>query len=258
MLVAAIHFRPVHRAPDENAARLLTLIPWALEQGARLVVAPELCLSGFAFATPAEMRPYAQPADGAFGRALARLSLQYSSTIVAGIAEADAGGQLHNTALVATERGEVITVRAPRYPHNYGWVTGFGPGGASPGLPTALGPLRVVLCAGLLLAPPTLTRGGLLAVPASWNDDPPGSCLARWQDLAKHQGGALIVANRYGREEYHTGTAADFSAAVSCIIGSDGEVAARSTGDQRDQIIMTVYAPSPSPYEEGGTGGVGR
>lgn len=236
MLVSAVHFGPIHRAPEANARRLLALITQALEQGARLVVAPELCLTGFAFATPDELRPYAQAVEGPFGRALARLSLQYSSTIVAGIAELGRDGLLYNTALIATARGDILSTRMPRYAHTYGWMTGFGDGTATPSVATPLGPLRVVVCAGLVLDAPA-AGGGILAVPASWNDEPPGTLVTLWQRLARERGSALIIANRYGRETYSTGAAADFSAAVSCVINSSGVVAARSDGDQRDASV---------------------
>lgn len=225
---------------------MLALVTGALERGAKLVVTPELALSGFAFATPDEMRPYAQPATGPVGGTLARVGRQYNATIVAGFAELGNDGQLYNTAAVATGDGSLLTVRAPRYGHNYGWMTGFGKDSGQLRAVTPLGPLRVALCAGLL----SLSDGPparLIAVPAAWNDDPSDRCLPLWQSIARQRCAALIIANRYGRETYSVGADGDFSRAISCIIDSEGRVLARSLPEQHDEILYAGLPESPIP-----------
>lgn len=147
-------------------------------------------------------------------------------------------------------------MRAPRYPHNYGWVTGFG-GEDDSTFTTDIGPLRVLLCAGLLLRPPWTGRSGILAIPAAWNDEPPGSCLPLWRNLAQQRGWAMVVANRYGFEEYAKGDRCDFSQAVSCIVDSNGDVVQSMRSEGSGAVLISeVSGPEPelrrAPWMTGG------
>lgn len=240
LLAAAIHFRPVHRAVEQNAEALLALVRRAC--GVRppdVIVAPELALSGFAFESPEEMREYAVPVPCSFVQALRDLAAQYGSTVVAGLAE-QAGGCLHNSAVVIAPGADIQTYRQPQYTPGYGWVTCAGT--APLRVVTPHGPISTVICADVFVRRNELPGDCTLTVPANWNDElsyEPRP-LDEWQRLATSRTAPLIIANRYGNEMYTNGMVADFSNTVSCIIGSDGTIVELTTEAADDVIVGQI------------------
>jgi|YNPNPStandDraft_1061719.scaffolds.fasta_scaffold03150_9 predicted amidohydrolase len=96
-------FCPVRRDVAHNIATLARLLDGV---HADLLVLPELANSGYLYASPEELAPYAEPRDGSgpFLSALARLAGQMGGVIVAGFAErAEAG--LYNAAAAVSARG---------------------------------------------------------------------------------------------------------------------------------------------------------
>ncbi|MGH8899627.1 MAG: carbon-nitrogen hydrolase family protein [Egibacteraceae bacterium] len=243
LLVSAIHFRPLRSKPDHNGPALLALIESALVQGARLIVAPELALSGFAFRAPEEIAPHAQSIVGPFSRQLSKLAKKFHSIIVVGMAECDLwSGHLFNAAVIATPQTEPFTHRAPPHPEGwevppYRWITGFGSGPTR--LMTPLGTLEVTICSHLLRTdvPPAANGPGLFAVPAAWYDDfGREPWLTQWRQIARDRRSALVLANRYGQEVYSNGMVVDFLPTSSSIIDSQGEVIAATS--RREPTVL--------------------
>jgi predicted amidohydrolase len=60
MKVAAVQFCPEFKDKSANLMRLVKLVVEAATHGAKLVVLPELCTTGYAFMSDAEARPFAE------------------------------------------------------------------------------------------------------------------------------------------------------------------------------------------------------
>jgi carbon-nitrogen hydrolase len=92
---------------DGNRRRSLEAIEAAAEAGAELVVLPELCSSGYAFADRDEAFACAEPAGGATLTAWAEAAGRLGVVVAGGFAEV-AGDRLHNSASLV----DAIGVRA--------------------------------------------------------------------------------------------------------------------------------------------------
>lgn len=99
LTIACLQTRPAFGDRDGNLAALDAAIAGAVEQGAQLVVAPELCLSGYVFRSREEAYALAETPD-----ALAELARAHGVHLVAGFAERD-GLRLYNSAAVASPDG---------------------------------------------------------------------------------------------------------------------------------------------------------
>lgn len=109
--VACIQMEPQVGAKDENVRRSIALIEQAASQGARLVVLPELCNSGYVFETRDEAFALSEeiPA-GPTTKAWAGVAAEYGLHIVAGINERD-GDVLFNSSVVIGPQGHIGTFR---------------------------------------------------------------------------------------------------------------------------------------------------
>jgi len=108
MRVALIQYRgdkPQWRAHQQ---RLSAAIKRSLEQGAKLVVAPEMAATGYLFRDPEEAEPFAETADSAWAQALQALATRYEAHIVVGVIERSAGG-LFNCAWHLSPSGELTS-----------------------------------------------------------------------------------------------------------------------------------------------------
>jgi predicted amidohydrolase len=107
--VGFVQFSPVRHDVQRNIAQLAALL-----QGVRadLLVLPELANTGYLYAAPADLAPYAEPADGSgpFLAALRGLAGETDGMIVTGFAERTPAG-LYNAAAAITAGGVVQVYR---------------------------------------------------------------------------------------------------------------------------------------------------
>ncbi len=109
--VACIQMEPQVGRKADNLARSLQCIAEAAAAGARLVVLPELCNTGYVFQSRAEAVEAAEPlADGPSCRAWMSAAASHGVVIVAGIAER-VGERLYNSAAVLGPTGHLGTYR---------------------------------------------------------------------------------------------------------------------------------------------------
>lgn len=109
--IACIQMEPVVGEKDRNVARSLERIGDAADQGAQLVVLPELCNSGYVFDSLEEARALAEPVpDGPTVAAWSGIAAAGNLHIVAGIDEAD-GDVLYNSSVVIGPEGYIGTFR---------------------------------------------------------------------------------------------------------------------------------------------------
>lgn len=143
--VACAQLAPVLGEPTANRAAATAAIDAAADAGARLVVLPELCTTGYVFSGADEARRYAEPADGPSVRGWAAQAAARDLVVVAGFCELDEDGAVRNSAVVIDASG----VRAV-YRKAHLWdreaeifVPGDLPG---PVVDTALGRIGVAVC----------------------------------------------------------------------------------------------------------------
>jgi predicted amidohydrolase len=115
---ACVQFEPVPDDPDHNLATLRRLAADAVGRGARLVVFPELCLTGYWHLRrhpPERLHELAQPASGPLVTAVRELATELGAGIGAGFLESD-GGRLFNSYAVCLPDG---TVHVHRKLHSF-------------------------------------------------------------------------------------------------------------------------------------------
>jgi 5-aminopentanamidase len=163
--------------PDANRKAAADAVAEAAAQGARLVVLPELCDSGYVFGTPAiqaraEARDLASPAaDSATLRQWRDLAAEHRLAIVGGFCELGADGQLYNSAAVVDASGSRAIYRKAHLWDKEKLV--FTPGEAAPPVvDLEFGRVAVMICYDLEFPEwvrlPALGGADLLAAPVNW------------------------------------------------------------------------------------------
>lgn len=218
--VVCCELAPVVGDLDGNLARTAAAVHAAVAAGAQIVVLPELVTSGYCFASPAEARSLAIPADhpalsgwGASG-----------AVVIGGFAELGGDGLIFNSAVLVDPGG----VRAVyRKTHLWdGEALFFTPGAdPAPVVETPVGRIGVMICYDVEF--PEMTRAvalrgaDLLAVPTNWpwGDRPPGQPAPEVviaMAAARVNRMAVACCDRRGIERGQRWTEA------STIIGADG------------------------------------
>lgn len=109
--IACIQMEPVVGEKERNVKRSLEFIEEAAANGARLIVLPELCNSGYVFSSRAEAFALAEELpNGATCRAWEGIARKHGLHLVAGINERD-GQALYNAAVVIAPSGYVGAFR---------------------------------------------------------------------------------------------------------------------------------------------------
>jgi predicted amidohydrolase len=143
--VAAIQLSPVIGELEENRARAARAVEEAASRGAKLVVLPELCVSGYVFADLDEALASSEPLTGETVKSWQSLAARHRLTIVGGICEQHDSGALHNAAVVVEGAGLVAVHRKTHLWDREQLV--FTPGSQrSPVVETASGRIGVAIC----------------------------------------------------------------------------------------------------------------
>jgi len=163
--------------PDANRKAAAAAVTEAAAAGARLVVLPELCDSGYVFGddasqASAEAGALASPADdSATLRQWHALAAEHELVIVGGFCERGADGRLFNSAAVVDASGIRAVYRKAHLWDKEKLV--FTPGDAPPPVvDTAIGRVGVMICYDLEFPEwvrlPALAGADLLAAPVNW------------------------------------------------------------------------------------------
>jgi predicted amidohydrolase len=128
-----------------NRQRAAAAICEAAQAGADLIVLPELCTTGYAFADRDEALSYSEPADGPSVEHWRELAGRHGITIVAGFCERDVDGAPRNSAAVADADGACTIYRKTHLwdREQTTFVAGLQ---APPVLDTAAGRIGVAIC----------------------------------------------------------------------------------------------------------------
>jgi predicted amidohydrolase len=109
MIVGFVQFRPERNAVQSNVVQVERLLAGVK---ADLLVLPELANSGYMYASPQDLAPHSEAADGdgSFLSALRRLAGSTGGVIVTGLSERTAAG-LYNSAVALDANGIVAVYR---------------------------------------------------------------------------------------------------------------------------------------------------
>lgn len=145
VVVASVQMEPHVGCRDQNLSRSVAFIERAAEQGARVVVLPELVSSGYVFASRQEAFALAEaipdgPSTSAWAAAAQRLNVY----VVAGLPER-VGDKLFNAAVVVGPKGYLGTYRKLHLWHDEHLFFESGDLGL-PVFHTEIGCLAVVIC----------------------------------------------------------------------------------------------------------------
>jgi predicted amidohydrolase len=210
-IVAAVQFEPRLLDTEANLQTAQQLAFEASAKGAKVVVLPELCISGQVLRNVREAADCAQHMDGYQTQALAPIARRFNNYIVFGYVEVREG-LFYNSAAVIGPNGLMANTRK----HNlYGsdnlWAQ---PGeDLAPTVVTEVGRLGVLICRDIANryresyafkrdGSRFYTKGSVdvIAVPTNWGGTDYAFPDSGWVDLVEETRANVIIANRVGAE----------------------------------------------------------
>ncbi len=243
--VACIQSDPVFGDPERNRAHTSDLIAQACERGAKIVVLPELCISGYAFRSPDEARDLSEAADGPTAAQWAKVAAENDSYVIGGICER-AGDELFNSAILVGPGGLIGTYRKVHLWNNEKRI--FSPGDLGfPVFDTPHGRIGVLICYDLWFPEAfrscVLNGADLICVPTAWmpipRQDPRRDAIHNILIMAAAHANSMpvICADRVGREN-----GIGFIG-QSMIAGHNGWPLAGPAGDTGETILFATLEP---------------
>ena len=157
---------------EQNRAAAAAAIALAADQGAELVVLPELCDSGYVFSGEAEARALATPAaDSPTLREWQALAARHQTIVVGGFCELGEDGLVYNSAAFAGPAGVLAVYRKAHLWDAEKLV--FTPGAAPPPVvDLPFGRVGLMICYDLEFPEwvrlPALAGADLIAAPVNW------------------------------------------------------------------------------------------
>jgi predicted amidohydrolase len=200
LLIGVLHLNVRYGAVAENRASLLARAEEAAAGGARIIVAPELALSGYGFDGRKEVAPYVEEVKGETVAALSRIARRFGVYLCAGMAEEEKGtGIFYNSAVALGPDGR-LAAHHRKHVAERRWSCPGQPSSTSL-FETPWGKVGLLICAdsyyGLLPRSMALQDADLLLICANW---PPTGLDPReiWRARVLENGVGLIAANRTG------------------------------------------------------------
>ncbi len=236
--VAAIQYRAVPYDKPANIRALSRLIAEAARHDARIVVLPEMCVTGLNIADARQAAGLAETVPGPSTDAFARLAKRYKLYLIFGMPEADARTQRYFNSQVVIGPGGNIAGKY-RKTHLYGSDENW----ASPGdlgyqtVDTEWGRIGLAICFDINF-PDVLdflarSRVDLFAFSTNWIADRPPFEL--WMRMQRRSHAFFVAANNWGSDGFR------FSGG-SLIVSRDSRVLAKS-GDSGDAIVYAWFDP---------------
>lgn len=256
--VAAVQFNAGHGNVEGNRSRMLELLAEAAEQGARLIVFPEMASSGYVWDSREEIAPFAEPIPGPTTDVFHAAAKRYGCYAVVGLPEQDAiTGAFYNSAVLIGPEGVVGTYRKT---HLFAADPRWAREGTEeiPVFETSIGRIAMLICMDAMYFEPTriaaLKLADIIAFPTNWvggGNNPPSRT---WCLRAKENGLYWVAANRSDQERgaQFTGGSAiiDQSGDIqSMLLSGQGIVygAVKRNFDKREQMTA---ARRPGAYGE--------
>jgi predicted amidohydrolase len=240
--VACCQLRPRFGDTEWNRELVRKAVRDAIAEGARLVVLPELCTTGYRFASAEEARGLAQPPAGGALDDWIEEAGRADAVVVGGFAEVDDNGALYNSAALV-DGSSVVAVYRKTHLWDFEREI-FQPGAArAPVVDTRIGQVGLSVCYDLFF--PEVTRGlalggaDIIVVPSN------SPCAGVGADARDHIGVSIAraaahvnrvfvaVCDRYGEERGQRW------AGRSAIVDPDGELIAAPPGNRECMLFAT-------------------
>ncbi len=225
---AALQFEPRLGAKRENLARLCVLTDEAAGAGARVIVMPEMAVTGYCWRDRAEVAPLVETVSGPTTDLFVEIAQRHGCYIVVGLAERDPMTDLYyNTAALVGPDGLVCVYRKSHaFIAEPRWAAESV--NTPPVVATPYGRLGLFICMDADYMEPARLLGvagcDVALFPTCWLDEKAPS--AAWMARAYENGMYLVAADRFGCER-----GVQFSGG-SCVLDPDGAVVAmRDTGE---------------------------
>jgi N-carbamoylputrescine amidase len=244
--IATAQYEPHVGALDRNREDAVRWASASAEQGADLIVLPELASSGYVFTDQEEAQRAAEdPDDGPTVRALRDVCVAHGCHVVAGLNERD-GDCRHNSAVLVGPSGRLATYRKLHLFYNeQRW---FEPGDDLPIVDLPIGRVGIIICYDLWFPEPAralaLAGAEIIAVPTNWVAsfkrtvwDDRGYCQGDYVAMATaaQNGVVMACADRIGTEREVAFIGA------SIIVGADGwPVAGPASKDAEELLVADV------------------
>jgi predicted amidohydrolase len=240
--IALLHAEILHSRPRENRGAIVSMASEAADRGARILVAPEMCLSGYVFHDRSAISPFVETVEGPSAQIFSRLAKEKAVFFVAGFAENDpATGVYYNTAFAWGPDGK-LAARYRKINAESRWACP-GPAVQDNVFDTPWGKCGLLVCSDTYHSLPSrqaaLRGARILLVPANW---PPSGAFPEniWRFRAMENGLWLAAANRTGNE-----AGLDCRECGSYVYGPRGAQAASRTSTA--SILVECEIPlSPS------------
>ena len=243
--IACIQMQPVIGNVEANVAHSIELIDRAAGLGARLVVLPELCNSGYMFQSREEAFAASEPVPaGPTVRAWSETAARHKLHLVAGICERD-GAKLFNSAILIGPAGYIGTFRKVHLWNEENLY--FEPGDRGfPVFHTAVGRIGMAICydgwfpeAYRLMA---LQGADIVCVPTNWVPIPGQAegreAMANILAMAAAHSNSIYIAcaDRVGTERGQP------FEGQSLIVGYTGWPVAGPASRDREEILVAEVA----------------
>lgn len=218
--IAFIHLDVLYKNGDQNKKNLLRYIREAAENGAGIVLTPEMAVSGYSFQNRADIADAVEDEDGDFICELSSMAEDFDCYICVGLAlRQKTTGAYCNSAIVVGPGNFFL-----RYDKVNGEIRWSRPGDPNQvnSFDTPWGKVGVLICSDTYydLQPRIAALQGvdLMLVPANW---PPSGLdpVELWRARAFENGVAIAACNRTGKDLNMSCESAE-----SCLISSAGEV----------------------------------
>jgi predicted amidohydrolase len=173
--IACCQLAPDVARPEHNAELVGAALATAIDDGAQIVLLPELANSGYVFRSEQEVRAAAEPSDGEVLSAWAAQAARGDAIVVGGFCELATDGTVYNSSALVDGSGVLAVYRKL---HLWGQeARWFAPGSdPAPVIATRYGRIGLAICYDIEF--PELTRGlalgaaDVIALPANWPRDP--------------------------------------------------------------------------------------
>jgi predicted amidohydrolase len=234
--------------PEKNLDNLVGLCRRAASRGAKIICAPEMCLSGYVHKTIGSIWDLAESSSGRAAEAISQTALETETFIVAGWAEKAAQRSvLYNSAFVFAPNGTLVC----RYRKVNAETRWAAPGHASQYniFMTPWGAVGLLICAdsyhSLIPRITALKGASLICLPSNWPDSD-GFPELLWQQRAWENGIWLAAVNRSGRENE-----IDFSSARTMAFDPDGSLVPLWSDPEDERVkILDISLNSKGLFDD--------
>lgn len=237
-MFAVIQYKPPKGNIPKALLEIETLINTAAQEGAKLIVLPEMATTGYVWPNRESILPFAESQTGPTYQKLSQLARTHQCWIICGYVEI-AGEELYNSALVINDQGELACNyrKVLLYDADYAWATA---GQTRFLITTPFGVLTPAICMDLndynFLEFIWSEQPDIIAFCTNWLDEG-GTILRYWKERLSFWRGWFLSANSWGPDE-------EISFCGQSTIINPHHRAPKSAPRHGNHII---YAPLPSP-----------